>query len=316
MSWKRGVSVLIPTRNEEATAALCIQSFLPFGDELIVVDNGSTDHTKEIVRKLARQHPDKIRFFDRPDLPDLQHNRAFALRHARYEWIMRCDSDYVAYNEGPNDIAGLREFLLSRPRSVMPEVYAVPQRNLVLDFFHTGKDGELGEELPEINYTPRPVEPPQRRFYRRFPGFAFVRLGKREGVRWQRWLPVKEIDRPYWVQCSLKPDRNFLLRALRTEWRNLNDYQQYPTVESYLQTVIEQRYGTTDCDEAASMHMRQNFYPWLQPHDESRHFALPRLILEQRRKWPMYRLMETSDGLTRTYDGVDPDWLDAPGGEE
>ncbi|MFH1514285.1 MAG: glycosyltransferase, partial [bacterium] len=40
---KPGISVLIATQNEEAIIGLCIKSFLAFGDELIVVDNGSTD---------------------------------------------------------------------------------------------------------------------------------------------------------------------------------------------------------------------------------------------------------------------------------
>ena len=38
-----GVSTLIACQNEEATVGWSILSFLPFADEIIVVDNGSTD---------------------------------------------------------------------------------------------------------------------------------------------------------------------------------------------------------------------------------------------------------------------------------
>jgi glycosyltransferase involved in cell wall biosynthesis len=49
---KEGISVLIACQNEEATLALCVISFLDFADEIILVDNGSTDRSKEIARDL------------------------------------------------------------------------------------------------------------------------------------------------------------------------------------------------------------------------------------------------------------------------
>ena len=79
---KPGISVLIAAQNEEATIALCVRSFLEFGDELIVVDNGSTDYTKDIVRDLRLQYPKKINFFDKPELPDLYQNRQFAFEQS------------------------------------------------------------------------------------------------------------------------------------------------------------------------------------------------------------------------------------------
>lgn len=38
-------------RNEEKLIYGCIQSLKPFVDEIVVVDNGSTDRTKEITLK-------------------------------------------------------------------------------------------------------------------------------------------------------------------------------------------------------------------------------------------------------------------------
>ena len=71
MHWyerQNGISVLIACQNEEALIALCIRSFLAFGDELIVVDNGSTDRSKEIIQSLQSLYPEKIKFFDVPAL--------------------------------------------------------------------------------------------------------------------------------------------------------------------------------------------------------------------------------------------------------
>ena len=53
MSAKCPISVLIPTRNEEANLAACLES-CAFADEVVVVDSASTDRTPAI----AREHTD------------------------------------------------------------------------------------------------------------------------------------------------------------------------------------------------------------------------------------------------------------------
>lgn len=50
------VSFVVPTLNEEKRIARCVKAILPqlrVGDEIIVVDNGSSDRTNEIARKLG-----------------------------------------------------------------------------------------------------------------------------------------------------------------------------------------------------------------------------------------------------------------------
>jgi glycosyltransferase involved in cell wall biosynthesis len=56
-------SIIIPTRNEEKRLGYCLPSLLnqTFQDfEVIVVDDGSTDSTEEIVARFASK---KIRYF-------------------------------------------------------------------------------------------------------------------------------------------------------------------------------------------------------------------------------------------------------------
>src|SRR5688572_30372928 len=116
-----GISVLVACQDEEYVVGLSIRSFLELGDEVIVVDNGSKDATKLIARRLAELHPNRVRFFDRPDLVDLQHNRAFAFEQARFDWVVRADSDYVCYTDGPLAIQSFRRFVLSMRRGLQPE---------------------------------------------------------------------------------------------------------------------------------------------------------------------------------------------------
>jgi len=65
------VSVLIPARNEEANIARCLDHALAsrgVGVEVVVMDDGSTDRTAEIVRAYATRDP-RIRLEAAPPLP-------------------------------------------------------------------------------------------------------------------------------------------------------------------------------------------------------------------------------------------------------
>jgi hypothetical protein len=66
------VSVLIPARNEERSIGAAIQAVLASRGvnlELIVLDDGSTDRTAEIVRAIAKENP-RVRLETAPALPE------------------------------------------------------------------------------------------------------------------------------------------------------------------------------------------------------------------------------------------------------
>lgn len=312
MKWyqrKNGISVLIPTQNEEAVVALSILSFLEFGDELIVVDNGSTDRTKEIVRDLESIYPKKIRFYDMPELPDLYHNRQYAFSKSSYRWVVRADSDYVAYTDGDHSVLEVREMLLSERRSLLPKVYAVPQVNIVADFRHTGLERESrGGRSDPGRYVPTPISDPMLRIYEVFPGLRFGRLGRWEGARFNRFLRKirTEVDYPLWMQCSLKSNRSYLFRSERTDWRELGNYTKYPTLESYVHAVIRRKYGTEDLDKAAHLHFQRNIAPFLQEYDPDKYHPYPKLVREQMARNCIYRIKECGNIVDREYLGIDP----------
>jgi glycosyltransferase involved in cell wall biosynthesis len=74
------VSVLIPARNEEAVIGAAIESVLASRGvdiELIVLDDGSTDATAEIVRGYAEQDP-RLRLRTAPPLPEGWNGKQYA----------------------------------------------------------------------------------------------------------------------------------------------------------------------------------------------------------------------------------------------
>jgi succinoglycan biosynthesis protein ExoA len=97
-------SVLVPVLNEErhiveSIAAMRDQEF--DGElELLVVDGGSSDRTREILTELAREDP-RIRVFENPRR-SASSGLNVALRHARGRWVARMDAhtrysdDYIA----------------------------------------------------------------------------------------------------------------------------------------------------------------------------------------------------------------------------
>ena len=81
------LSVLILTYNEEKNIAACIQS-AAFADEVVVIDSGSTDRTREIAEGLG------ARFVVHPmDEDGFAGQRNYALMQTDAEWVFYLDAD-------------------------------------------------------------------------------------------------------------------------------------------------------------------------------------------------------------------------------
>lgn len=103
------VSVVLPVRNAAATVARAVESIRAqtLADwELVAVDDGSTDGTREILRALAREES-RLRVLEREHAGvALAANAAMAA--ARGKFIARMDADDVAH---PGRLAAQAEFL-------------------------------------------------------------------------------------------------------------------------------------------------------------------------------------------------------------
>ncbi len=81
------ISVCIIAKNEEKNIDRCLSSLAPYGFEIVLVDTGSTDRTKE----LASKYTDKI--FDFVWVDDFSAARNFSLDKATNNWIFMIDCD-------------------------------------------------------------------------------------------------------------------------------------------------------------------------------------------------------------------------------
>lgn len=83
------LSVVILTKNEEKNIEACIHSVL-FSDEIIVIDDNSTDNTPEIIKKLNLE---KIHFFQHSLENDFSQQRNYGLKKAQSAWVLFIDAD-------------------------------------------------------------------------------------------------------------------------------------------------------------------------------------------------------------------------------
>lgn len=82
------LSVCMIVRDEAAMLPACLESLGTAVAEIIVVDTGSQDNTRE----LAQSYP-HVRLFDFPWGDNFAEARNFALAQAQYDWILTLDAD-------------------------------------------------------------------------------------------------------------------------------------------------------------------------------------------------------------------------------
>lgn len=96
------ISACVIVRNEEENLPVWLENVRPFADEILVVDTGSTDETREIARRAGAE------LYDFPWRNDFSAAKNYALDQATGDWIVFLDADeYFA----PESQAGLRAYL-------------------------------------------------------------------------------------------------------------------------------------------------------------------------------------------------------------
>lgn len=127
MDKKIALSVVVITKNEQDNIEKCLQSVHGWADEIVIVDDMSTDKTVELVQKFA----DKI-FERRMDIEGIHRNWAYS--QARNEWVLSLDADeYVTEElkqEISNELATNTKF----------NAFSIPLRNFIGDYWvrHSG----------------------------------------------------------------------------------------------------------------------------------------------------------------------------------
>jgi glycosyltransferase involved in cell wall biosynthesis len=110
------LSLIVIAKNEEAQIGRCLRS-ASFADEMVMVDNGSTDKTIEIARSLG------AKVIVTPDWPGFGAQKNRALDAASGDWVLSLDADEWIGSPLADDIKSV----LAAPEAA--DGYMIPRRS-------------------------------------------------------------------------------------------------------------------------------------------------------------------------------------------
>ncbi len=116
------LSVVIITKDEEENIKACLETVLGWADEVIVVDDESTDKTVEIAQGLGAKVLRR-----KMDIEGRQRNWAY--QQARNLWVLSLDADERLSKELQEEIASL---LWNNPEEAG---FSIPRRNYIGDYW-------------------------------------------------------------------------------------------------------------------------------------------------------------------------------------
>ncbi len=122
------LSVVISAYNEEKNLKGCLESVKDLADEIIVVDNSSTDKTSEI----ARNYTTKV-FIQENNPLKIDFQKNFGFSKAVSEWILSLDADERLTPELKEEIKQAldgRSSVLEEPRTIY-NGYLIPRKNII-----------------------------------------------------------------------------------------------------------------------------------------------------------------------------------------
>ncbi len=256
-----GISVMMRLRNESRFIEAAMRSLAPFVEHFSIIDNGSTDGTPDIIRRVAEELSLDVTLEILPTENFLEVCDS-ALHNTKYRWVLRWDGDMIARTQGDKTLARLREYLDSLDPDVFYAVY-FPHVRLEGDLRHQDPDYKLHYEEWLFTYSPKLYHSPTGRFRETIYPLYYKRV-----YVWDTWSfhiaslddPVATVVRKYWEP-----------------WRMHDDGKTYPSLKDYAAAHILDDYGTESLEEAGALHCRERFRR-LVPYDEEKYGEYPELM--------------------------------------
>lgn len=232
----QGLSVMMRIKDEADWITASLESIMAIADEIVIVDNGSTDGTFKIIQEIASLHRGLIRIFNKPDLRQCDLSN-FALEQTTFKWAFRWDGDMVAVTSGRNDISGLRERIFSLDNRRFYIIY-LKLINLAGDLFHQDPTEMVHVEEYIHTYSTKA---------------RYIHPGRYEAVKFPKYYKPLFWYEPYSFHVNVKPGKRMLLRYFWEDWMEQKQYQKFPTLEDYVNERIESEFGTNSWKEAQTL---------------------------------------------------------------
>lgn len=215
---EEGISCVMRVKDEADWVRLSILSLLDFADEIVFVDNGSTDGTLELVRQLKEDWGiGKLKIFTFPPIDGIKvklndlYN--FAFGQATKTWVFKWDGDFIART---NQLYSIMEF---------KELWA--EFRYRVDVFRIGGPNLFGDHLHYFLEPPDDLEFCFERYLfrnRRWKHRMEPRYENLTLKAHRRCLQIGPGHNPddrrvyFFHLKALKPDEKLLARAVMGRW--------------------------------------------------------------------------------------------------
>jgi len=232
----QGISIIMRVKNEIDWIRPSIQSIKGIADEIVIVDNGSTNGTFQILQEMVSHEKGLIKLWQQPDL-DYCSLSNFVLERTTFRWVFRWDGDMVAHTTGKYNISNLRERILSLDSRRYYLIYLC-LINLSGDIFHQNQ-----KEMVHI----------EEYIYTSSESARYVHSKVFEAIKVPKYYRILFWYEPYSFHVDVKPASRMLLRYFWDDWMELKDYQKFPSIEDYVNDKIEGAFGTNSWAEAQTI---------------------------------------------------------------
>ncbi len=240
---KNGISVMIRVRDEEEWIAKSLLSLNEFADEVIIVNNNSTDHTLDEIEKTRK----KIRF-KLVVINEISNDICKVSNHAltltSYRWIFRWDSDFIAYTSEERSIKNLREYLLRLNIKKHYLIYPVTI-SFAGDLFHV----KTGSETNSEGYI-----------HTWHPSLKYIKKEKYESLQFPFFYKIERLKQIFFVHIgSAKPLHKILYRFFWLYWQFQLDI--FPEIDQFIKQESLEKWNDLNPEEVAVKEFRRLILP-------------------------------------------------------
>jgi glycosyltransferase involved in cell wall biosynthesis len=269
VSNKKGISFIVPVKDEEKWIKPCLLSIEAVADEIIVIDSSVEDKTTEIVTSLAKKY-DKIKhvLFQWSGANAYALSLHIGLVNAQYHWVFKWDSDMVGKStEALMDWKRRLEHL-DKDKYYVIDVSRV---NLEGDLLHQPKDapfglfeGRLFTWSPELKWSLKTNS------------FEQICGDSIWGHRFPPWYKVLQWNDPYIFHCNIKSPKRMLTRAFWTDYMETRG-RGFESLEDYTKYRVNTEWGMSmeEAEKKVIETQKQNLIPY----DKARFGDLPKILI-------------------------------------
>ena len=118
---KNGISGHMRVHNEGVILESSIESIINILDELIITHNDCTDESENIIIKMQKKYPNKIKVFKWNKKPFIYWDYSnFGMKKCKYRWYMKVDADQIYYID-----KSIRNIILNSKKKLIFEIGGV-----------------------------------------------------------------------------------------------------------------------------------------------------------------------------------------------